>query len=270
MPLSRVMGEAKGVLPSSDIYCLLGYVLDRGREYILANPDYKLTKDELTSWKKCVWRRKNGEPCAYITGRKEFYSLLFEVGRHTLIPRPETELLVDEVIKSSPKSLLDLGTGCGNVAVSVKYHLSDCRVVASDVCIEAIRVASRNADKILGANAIDFVLSSYFEDMEAFRYDVIASNPPYIKRTDLGTLQQEIREYEPLIALDGGKDGLDAYRSILEGGAEFLAERGKIMLEIDGRLLEGIRSLAVKNGYIIEKIEKDLSGKDRVVVLGKR
>ena len=270
MPVSRVMGEAKGVLPVSDIYCLLVYVLDRGREFILANPDYKLTKDELARWKECVYRRKKGEPCAYITGRKEFYSLLFEVDRHTLIPRPETELLVDEVIKSRPKSLLDLGTGCGNIAVAVKYHLSDCSVVASDVSPEALRVAGRNADKILGAYAIELVLSSYFRDMDAAVYDVIASNPPYVKRTDLETLQREIREHEPLIALDGGEDGLDAYRSILGGGAEFLAEQGKIMLEIDGRLLGVIRSLAEENGYIIEKIEKDLSGKDRVVVLGKR
>ena len=268
--VARVIGEARDALTGADIYCLLQHVVGRGREFLLAHPDYILSNKELSLWKECKNRRLEGGPCAYITGSKEFYSLLFEVDSSTLIPRPETELLVDEIIDIGPASVLDVGTGCGNIAVAVKHHLRECTVVALDVSREALRIARRNARRVLGGNVIKFIHGSYFESLSGTRYDVIVSNPPYIKRADIETLQREIRDYEPLIALDGGEDGLDGYRIILKGGAGFLADGGRIVLEIDERLLRGIRFLAEENGYILKKIEKDLSGRDRMVVLGKK
>lgn len=266
--VARVIEEARDALPGADIYCLLQHAVGRRKEFLLAHQDYILPKKELSLWKECKSRRLEGEPCAYITGTKEFYSLLFEVDSSTLIPRPETELLVDEIIDICPASVLDVGTGCGNIAVAVKYQMRECNVLALDVSRNAIRMARRNSRRVLGGNAIKFIHGSYFEGLSGTRYDVIASNPPYIKRADIKTLQREVRDYEPLSALDGGEDGLDGYRIILKEGAGFLTDGGRIVLEIDERLLGGIRFLAEENGYIIEKIGKDLSERDRMVVLG--
>lgn len=267
--IARAVEEAADSIERTDIHCLLSHAIGREKEFLLTHPEYILSDSELKQWSEYRDRRVEGEPCAYIIGMKEFYSLSFKVNNYTLIPRPETELLVDEIIGLSPMSILDIGTGCGNIAIAVKFNLKNCTIVALDASREALRVANANTRRILGGEVIEFVHSNYFEAMPRRRFEVIVSNPPYIKHSDLSGLEREIREHEPLLALDGGEDGLDAYRIILEQATEFIVENGKIVLEIDGRLLDGIHFLAVENGYIIEKIKKDLSGMNRMVVLGK-
>ncbi|MBN2324493.1 MAG: peptide chain release factor N(5)-glutamine methyltransferase [Spirochaetes bacterium] len=265
----RLVTESVPKLSLTDVYCLLGHATKRRREFLLTHPEYVLKKEELYLWEEYKKRRIQAEPCAYITGKKEFYSLVFEVNGHTLIPRPETELLVDEVIGLSPSSVLDVGTGCGNIAVAVKSRLKECEVFATDKSRRALETAEKNARRILGAGAVTFIHSSFYQAVGERLFDVIVSNPPYVKRRDIASLAGEIKEYEPHDALDGGEDGLDAYRSILGDGGRFLAQSGRIVLEIDGRLLDGIGFLARENGYFIEKTKKDLAGKVRMAVVRK-
>ena len=267
--ITSFINDAKCTLPLSDIYCLLTYALGREKEFLFSHPEYIPSPYESKRWQEYKRRRLKGEPCAYIVGSQEFFSLLFKVNRYTMIPRPETELLVEEIIRLRPDSLLDVGTGCGNIAVTLKYYIKQCKVVAVDVSEDALSVARENAVCLLGENDVTFIRSDYFNDIPVKEFDIIVSNPPYVKSEEICTLQDEIREHEPLIALDGGRDGLDAYRLIIRDGRRFLKERGWLILEIDARLVDGISSLALKNNYIIEKTVADLSGRKRMMVLEK-
>jgi release factor glutamine methyltransferase len=256
-------------LPPLDLQVLLARAIGEEREYLFAHPERQLRVSERALFEGYVGRRRGGEPVAYITGVKEFYSLPFKVDRSVLIPRPETELLVDEVLDRRPARLLDLGTGSGNIAVAVKHHLPSCRVVACDASESAIALAKENARNILGAEGVEFLTGRFFEGLRpsgGASFDLIVSNPPYVKRGALRTLQREVREYEPLLALDGGEDGLDAYGSILGSAREFLAPGGRIVLEIDPAVLESLLPLADRAGFAVEKIAKDLRGLDRMAV----
>ncbi|MCK5547740.1 MAG: peptide chain release factor N(5)-glutamine methyltransferase [Thermoplasmata archaeon] len=266
-PLIQIIREAKGELPQADIYLLLAYALGRRKEFLLTYPQYFPTRAELEKWEEYRKRRLKGEPVSYITGEKEFYSLVFRVNRSTLIPRPESELLIDEVLLRRPSNLLDIGTGSGNIAISVKYHLPECRIVALDNSEKVLLTASQNACRLLGRHDIKFIKSDYFSELRGKKFNVIVSNPPYIKSGSICDLAAEIRLFEPGMALDGGPDGLNAYRSILNEGRKFLEPEGRIILEIDPELLNHVLDTACNNRYRVEKIAKDLRGDDRVVVL---
>lgn len=263
-----VIREASGLLPPADTYYLLGFALNRPKEFLLTYPEYELEDQELKSWYSVRERRIGGEPAAYITGFREFYSLSFRVNRHTLIPRPETELLVDEVIRRKPGTLLDVGTGSGCIAVAVSYHLHECRITAVDVSDEALKIARENASRLLRQHSITFIRSNYFENLSDERFDAIVSNPPYVRSGMMKDLEREVAHFEPAVALDGGSDGLAAYRTLLGEGGRFLMPGGVMMLEISPELREEVEKLARRKGYRTVEVEKDLSGHDRMMVLG--
>jgi release factor glutamine methyltransferase len=250
-----------------DIYLLLGKALNKTKEFLLTYPQYSPPTADVANWEELKKRRLDGEPAAYITGEKEFYSLTFKVNRHTLIPRPETEMLVDAIISCAPESLLDIGTGAGNIAISVQKHLENCNIVATDSDCEALKCARENAESILGSQSIQFILSDFFKSLPSARFDVITSNPPYIRRNRIRGLQREVRMFEPIAALDGGEHGIDAYEKLLDGAWRYLTADGAVILETDPDVVHGVCIITGQKGYRIERIEKDYTGDERMIVL---
>ena len=211
-------------------------------------------------------------PVQYIMGKTEFCGLDIRVNEDVLIPRPETELLVEIVagLVRSPKSvvrskrILDLGTGSGCIAIALTKKLPDCKIVASDISEKALALASENAG-MHKAEQIEFIKSDLFSDLKG-RFDIIVSNPPYISGPEFAELQEEVLR-EPRIALYGGEDGLDFYRSIFSSAGKFLNDGGHVAVEIGYGQAGAVRDICEDvNGFSVVEIKKDLGGIDRVIV----
>jgi release factor glutamine methyltransferase len=258
--------------PHLEAEILLSRALNSERIKLYIDFEKVIDKKTLATFKGCIIRRAKGEPSAYITGNKQFMSLNFIVTKDVLIPRPETELLVENAIELSKKiggkaAILDIGTGSGAIAVSMAKFIENSEIVATDLSEKALEVAALNAKKHDVEGKIKFVKADLFpEDIQKF--DIIVSNPPYIKTALISGLQREVKDFEPLSALDGGADGLTYYRAILDKAPEYLKENGSIILEISPELAKDVISLA-KNAFKTKdnKVIKDLNALDRVIVL---
>ncbi len=261
------MLETYPKLSCIDTQMLLGFALQKSREFLFTYPEWEIPSLKLKRWERIKQRRLGGEPAAYITGCKEFYGLSFRVNTSTLIPRPESEILVEEVIKRSPYRVLDIGTGSGCLAVAIAYHLEHSKVMAIDISRRALRVARENSRRLLGPNRVAFKRSNYFAALPSIRFDVIVSNPPYIRTPGFKDLAKDVTEYEPRLAMDAGEDGVESYRVIFRDGKDFLSSGGSLILEITPELTASVQGLAVRYGYREEKIAKDLSRRDRMIVL---
>lgn len=218
---------------------------------------------------KFTSRRSKGEPLQYILGETEFMGLNFKVDKNVLIPRPETELLVEEslkIIKSGGK-ILDLCTGSGCIAISISSFLEDVEVVASDISREALNVAKNNAELNNVAQKITFSESDYFKNLNEYGndFDIIVSNPPYISDGDREGLQREVREFEPHEALFSGPTGFEAYELIINESKKFLKEDGRLLVESGDNQAEEIKSIFIKNNFKEVEIINDLQGIGRVV-----
>lgn len=214
-----------------------------------------------------VRRRAEGEPVAYILGEREFYGRRFKVTPDVLIPRPDTELLVDAALESLPQNrparILDLGTGSGCIAISLALERPDCHITAVDISPAALAVATKNAAE-LGAQ-VHFLLSNWFNAVPALQYDLIVSNPPYIEQDDAHLIQGDLPR-EPLHALASGNDGLDAIRRIAADSPRFLLPGGTLLLEHGWQQSEAVQSLLSQAGYRRIMPRQDLSGIRRVVI----
>ncbi|HKG14657.1 MAG TPA: peptide chain release factor N(5)-glutamine methyltransferase, partial [Pyrinomonadaceae bacterium] len=220
---------------------LLSHALNRDRTFLITHADESLTAEQLRSYRSTVGRRAAGEPLQYIKGSQEFYGLDFEVDENVLIPRPETELLVETalgLLKDARSPLVcDVGTGSGCVAVSLLHARRDARAVALDVSPAALGVAARNAARNGVAGRIDFLVSDCFDALSSgghggARFDLVASNPPYVAEDDLGGLQREVREHEPRVALTPGGDGLSVIRRLVSESPRHLKPGGHLLIEI--------------------------------------
>lgn len=221
-------------------------------------------------------RTRPHTPIQYVMGKTEFCGLDFMVDERVLIPRPETEMLVETVVEllSDPRStihdtrILDLGTGSGCIAIALTKKLIDCKMIASDLSAEALAVAVQNAEKHGVAGRIEFVKSDLFEDIRGV-FDIIVSNPPYVSRTDFSNLQKEVLK-EPMMAFDGGQDGLDFYRRIMKGAAGHMKEGGFIVMEMGFGQRKGIVGLFEKvKGFKVVSEKKDYNEIERVIVAEK-
>ncbi len=209
---------------------LLGAILKKNRAYLYAYPDQIVLPEDLQLFHTLISRRAQGEPIAYLLGEKEFYSLNFKVTRDTLIPRPETEMLIDEALKLLPSTankILELGTGSGAIAITLAKLRPNWQIMATDISGKALKVAIDNAQRH-EVNNIDFILSDWFSNIPAQKFDLIISNPPYVANLDphLDSLR-----YEPLSALQAGVHGLDDITTIIKNAPPYLINGGMLLLE---------------------------------------
>ncbi len=239
---------------------LLAFVLQTSSVGLLKINE--VNKEQFNLYKKVLKKRVSGVPFSYITGEKEFMKLMFSVNENVLIPRAETELLVEEALKYNAKNVLDMCTGSGCIAISIAFYNKEAKVTAVDISQEALEIAQKNAIKN-GVN-IKFVCSNLFADITE-KYDIIISNPPYIETEVINTLDVEVRK-EPHIALDGGGDGLYFYREICENAHKYLNENGVLMFEIGYNQGIAVSEILKNNFYKNIRIVKDLSGNDRVCI----
>ena len=249
---------------------LLQYVLKKPRQYLIVYDNQKLTDKEEQEYLKYIELVAQGEPIEHITHQKEFMKLSFYVDENVLIPRQDTEVLVEEVIKIAQniraKKILDLCTGSGAIAVSLAKYLENTQITALDISRKALDVAIANAKNNHVQEKITFVESNLFQNLGQEKYDIIVSNPPYIRRKEIETLDKEVRK-EPKIALDGGEDGLDFYREIINKGYEYLKYGGYICLEIGYDQKEEVMQIIKENKQYMEPYcKKDLYDNDRVIV----
>ncbi len=249
---------------------LMQFILDKPRQYIVVNDNKELTKEQKEKYLYNIQQLIKGIPLQHITHSQEFMKMDFYVDKNVLIPRPDTEILVEEVIKIAKKiqakNILDLCTGSGAIAISLAKYIENSKITAIDISSKAIEIAKQNAKKNEVENQIEFLKSDLFEKLPKEKFDIIVSNPPYIKKDIIKTLDKEVQN-EPEIALNGGIDGLDFYRKIIKQAYEFLKYKGYLCLEIGyDQKKEVIDLIEQENNYINTYCKKDLYGNDRVII----
>ena len=249
---------------------LLQYVLKKPRQYLIVYDNQKLTEIQKQEYLKYIGLLKQGEPIEHITHQKEFMKLNFYVDENVLIPRQDTEILVEEVIhiakKIKARKILDLCTGSGAIAVSLAKYLEHVELTALDISRKALDIAISNAKNNHVQDKITFVESNLFEALAEEKYDIIVSNPPYIRREEIEKLDKEVKK-EPRLALDGGEDGLEFYRKIIDKGYAYLKYGGYICLEIGYDQKEAVTKIIEDNKqYRNTYCKKDLYDNDRVII----
>ncbi|WP_047552319.1 peptide chain release factor N(5)-glutamine methyltransferase [Methylotenera sp. G11] len=247
---------------------LLQHLLNAGRAWLIAHENDSLEDGMQARFEALVNRRVNGEPIAYILGSREFYGLNLTVTPATLIPRPDTEILVDtalaKILAGQHTQILDLGTGTGAIALAIAQQRPQAQVTGVDASRPALDVAISNSRQLHLAN-VHFTLSDWFNDLGNARFDVIVSNPPYIEETDAHLQQGDLR-FEPLSALASGADGLDDIRRIIDGCLIHLKPQGWLMFEHGYNQAETVRELMAQTGLVNIETVRDFGGNDRVTI----
>ena len=255
-----------------DSELLLSKTLKKSREEILTDLNQIIDTQKIIEFKRYLKRRSNNEPMAYILKEKEFWSKKFDVNKNTLIPRPETEILVEQLIKNykgKKISILDIGTGSGCIIISLLSNLIYSSGLGIDISKEAITIAKKNAIKHKLLNRIKFLtrsLNSIFER----KFDLIVSNPPYIKRNEIKNLTDDIKRYEPRMALDGGNDGLDLIKKVIYKSKEILKIKGTLALEIGSEQNKKVSKILFDNNFRIKKVIKDYKNNIRCIIASYR
>ena len=255
--------------PILDSELLLSKVLNKSREEILLNSNYILKKQEINKFNSYLLRRKYNEPIAYILGFKYFWKYKFITNKSVLIPRPDTELIVEECLKYLPnnksKKILDIGTGSGCIIISILKERSKCIATALDLSNRALNVAKSNAKLHQLENKINFI-NIDIDKYNSYNYDLIISNPPYINNVELSRLDNDIKFHEPKIALSGGLDGFRDIKKVIIKSKKLLKRNGKLIIEIGSKQRNQSIKILNENDFYINKISTDLSGKDRCII----
>jgi len=267
-----LLAQAGIAAAATDARLLVAHVTQTDPHDLLRRPELMVDAAHVSAALDAVARRAEGEPVHRIIGRRDFYGLPFRLSAATLEPRPDTETLVDAVLANAPsggvKRILDLGTGTGAIAVALLHELPEATAVAVDVSQQALETAASNAQLNSVDKRFTALSSDWFSSVRG-SFDIIVSNPPYIETDTVAALEREVREHDPVVALDGGPDGLSAYRIIAAEAAPHLAPDGIVAVEIGAGQAEAVVELFARNGYALVESRKDLGGHERALVFAR-
>jgi release factor glutamine methyltransferase len=266
---TNILKDHKIITPYLDSEILLSQAINKDRKYIILNAKENLRTDHLNSFNDLVERRKKGEPIAYLINKKEFWKDEFYVDRNVLIPRPDTEIIVDQVLRLSMKNsqlkLLDIGTGSGCILLSLLKERPNFYGTGIDISKKSINVCKYNAKILHLTNRVKF----YNSDVDNFKigkYDIIVSNPPYIKLSSLKYLVKDVIKFEPKLALSGGFDGFSEIRKVISKAKTLIKKNGKLILEIGFNQKNKTKEMLQKKGFYINKTLKDYGDNDRCII----
>ena len=266
---SKTLKQLSNTSSKLDSEILLSEIIKKNRKYLILNSNEELKKENIKSFDYLVKRRKKGEPIAYLINKKEFWKQNFYINQNVLIPRPDTETLVEETLKlfnvNSKLNMLDIGTGSGCILLSILKERRNFFGTGIDISKKAINVARFNAKMHQLSNRVKF----YNSDVDKFligKYDLVVSNPPYIKRQDLKYLEVDVKGFEPKLALDGGKDGFSKITKVISKTSTLLKRNGRFILEIGfGQKKKNLKKIKTKK-FFINKVVKDYGKNDRCVI----
>ena len=256
-----------------DSELLLSKVIKKDRKFILLNLDKKLSQNEQDSFKKLILKRSRGKPLAYLTGIKSFWKHDFKVSEKVLIPRPDTEIIIEQVLKIYKNkdyiNFLEVGVGSGCIALSILKEKKSFLGTGIDLSQNCIEICKYNAKKLDIRNRIK-LFKSDVDNLIFRKYDLIISNPPYIKKFDLNKLNREVINYEPKLALDGGLEGLSVIRKVIKKSSELIKTNGKLILEIGHDQKEIVKKMLNQNDFYVNETIKDLAKNDRCIISTKK
>ena len=256
-----------------DSELLLSEVIKKDRKFILLNLDKKLDQNDQDSFNNLILERSKGKPIAQLIGLKSFWNYTFKVNEKVLIPRPETELIVEQVLKIYKNkdniNFLEVGVGSGCISLSILKEKKFFSATGVDLSQDCIKICRYNANK-LGVNNRIKLLKTDVDNLNFRKYDLIISNPPYIKKLDLSKLDREVKNYEPRLALDGGLKGLSVIRKVIKKSSGLIKKRGKLILEIGYDQSEPVRKILNENNFFVNGTLKDLAKNDRCIISSKK
>ena len=276
MIIEKVISEAYRKLKKSgiktaklDSEILMSKVIQKDRAFVILNSDYDLKKNLLNSYKDLIQKRSIGTPVSYLTGTKNFWNYDFKINENVLIPRPDTELIIQEILNLTKNKnklrFLDVGTGSGCIILTILKERKDFYGIGIDISKKSLDLAKINRDNLGVKNRLKF-LKSDIDNFNYGKYDLIISNPPYIRHYDLKYLERDVVNFEPKLALNGGIDGLSEIRKVINKSSVLVKKNGKLILEIGFNQKNNVKKILKKKGFYINKVLKDLAKNYRCII----
>ena len=276
MKIENALKKANSILKNNyikssllDCELLLSKAINQNREYVILNLDQKIKEKDYLIFTKLIEERSKGKPMAYLTGKKYFWKYEFDIEENVLIPRPDTELIIQQVLKiyknKNSINFLDVGVGSGAILLSILKEKIGFLGTGIDISNTCLNVCKKNADKLNVYKRIK-LFKSNIDNFHNGKYDLIISNPPYIKKLDLKKLDRDVRDFEPKLALNGGLDGLSEIRKIILRSTELIKKNGKLILEIAFNQKNEVKKILKNNGFYITEVIKDFAENDRCII----